>query len=414
MIYPKNKSSASQSKQRSKKSFLNPYQREELKKRLIEKFTKLYGLNNPSVIKEEVTSFFKTNNEINADNLRILEQNVRVACLQKKSIAKTPAQLPNGQHVSNAHGSNGAGPSIVTHKNRAPSSNGSNRHKLPPVNSEMLDSRNLGVENLTEEDQWNAINKYNTYLFKQEQKLQRMKELEKRRKMQEQLDSQMKEKERRKNLEKAAKQDYVNAENELYNYECQQDVRRKELQKEKVIFEKEMRDLQMREIEERKRFEYEQEKTLDTYILNKTKAEIEEEHAEQIRKRQEKMDIMRKMMEENNERKRILLEQKEKEKQEDVELNKKAILLAEELEKQRELELKLRNDRIAKLIQNSEAKVKEIENKNYDMEMKNRRYQELREKAMKEKEARDNYMAQRRKEQLKTFLDRQVLKNIKL
>lgn len=44
-----------------------------------------------------------------------------------------------------------------------------------------------------------------------------------------------------------------------------------------MAFEKEMRDLQMREIDERKRFEHEQEKTLDAYILGKIKHELTEE-----------------------------------------------------------------------------------------------------------------------------------------
>lgn len=113
MIYPRNKSSVSQTGSRTKKSFLNPYQREELKKRLVEKFTKLYGLNNPSIIKEEVTAFFKQNSEINAQNLRRLEANVRSVCLKKKSLSHAPAQLPNGTRLSNV-----GGPSIVSHNSR--------------------------------------------------------------------------------------------------------------------------------------------------------------------------------------------------------------------------------------------------------------------------------------------------------
>lgn len=74
MMYPRQKSQQDgRVAARTKKNFLNPYQREELKKRLTEKFIKLYGLNNPSVVKGELDTFFKTNNEINATNLRDLE-----------------------------------------------------------------------------------------------------------------------------------------------------------------------------------------------------------------------------------------------------------------------------------------------------------------------------------------------------
>jgi hypothetical protein len=75
-----------------------------LKKRLTEKFIKLYGLNNPSIVKGELDTFFKTNNEINATNLRDLEQNIKVACLKGKSLVKPPSHV-EGRQV----------PSIATH-----------------------------------------------------------------------------------------------------------------------------------------------------------------------------------------------------------------------------------------------------------------------------------------------------------
>jgi len=51
--------------------------REELRKRLTEKFTKLYGLSDPGMVKEVVDQFFNNNSEINAGNLNGLESTIK-------------------------------------------------------------------------------------------------------------------------------------------------------------------------------------------------------------------------------------------------------------------------------------------------------------------------------------------------
>jgi len=75
-MYPKNSSSGI-NKTKPKRNFLNPYQREELRKRLTEKFTKLYGLSDPGMVKEVVDQFFNNNSEINAGNLNGLESTIK-------------------------------------------------------------------------------------------------------------------------------------------------------------------------------------------------------------------------------------------------------------------------------------------------------------------------------------------------
>jgi len=75
-MYPKNSSSGI-NKAKPKRNFLNPYQREELRKRLTEKFTKLYGLSDPGMVKEVVDQFFNNNSEINASNLNGLESTIK-------------------------------------------------------------------------------------------------------------------------------------------------------------------------------------------------------------------------------------------------------------------------------------------------------------------------------------------------
>merc|ERR1712203_955018 len=111
---------------------------------------------------------------------------------------------------------------------------------------------------------------------------------------------------------------------------------------------------------------------------------------------------------ENEARKKKLLDIQAKERQEDIELQQKAIKLAEELEAQRAKDLKLRSDRIQALISVSEDKVKDIANKNLEMDMRNKRYQELRERCLQEKSRKEEEKERTRKVLLKQFLDKQV------
>src|SRR3990167_1168357 len=88
-MYPSSRDGA-RSQNQSKKDFLNPYQREELKKRLIEKYTKLFALNNPAMVREEVENFFRQNNEINTQNLLTLEQRIKSQSLKGRSLSNAP------------------------------------------------------------------------------------------------------------------------------------------------------------------------------------------------------------------------------------------------------------------------------------------------------------------------------------
>lgn len=87
-MYPKNGTTSGKGKGATRKNFLNPYQREELRKRLTEKFTKLYGLSDPGMVKECVDQFFSNNSEINATNLSKLETNIKASSLKSRSLVK--------------------------------------------------------------------------------------------------------------------------------------------------------------------------------------------------------------------------------------------------------------------------------------------------------------------------------------
>lgn len=69
-----------------REDFLNPAQRKELKKMLLEKFTKIYGLSNPKAVKDAVEEFFKNTKNVNAKELVKLEARIKSEALKYKSL----------------------------------------------------------------------------------------------------------------------------------------------------------------------------------------------------------------------------------------------------------------------------------------------------------------------------------------
>merc|ERR1712226_157794 len=108
------------------------------------------------------------------------------------------------------------------------------------------------LQGRSEEDEWAKVSKYNYYMFKQEEQLAQMRRANKMVSMRHQLDEQIKEKERIKAIERGQEQSYINAEHVIRDIDTKKENAKTNLHKEKVKFEKEMRDRQMKEIQQRK------------------------------------------------------------------------------------------------------------------------------------------------------------------
>mgnify|MGYP000116638266 CR=1 FL=1 len=256
-LYP-NSRDGSRQDTRTKKDFLNPYQREELKKRLIEKYTKLYALNNPGMVKTEVDNFFHQNNEINSQNLLVLEQRIKSQSLKGRSTALPPNktttstrleavgnQGPNanydyqssqpqhgGFHQSERMGNMGNTGNLVTDCQHM---------SIGPMGHSDLDAQKLSqlqpVTYANEEEEWGTVYKYNHYLYKQEEKLKKIREEQKRIANHKQLDQQLEEKARRDAIEKAKEESYVNAQKQIAEIERQKEEAKKKFLDEKAKIE---------------------------------------------------------------------------------------------------------------------------------------------------------------------------------
>ena len=354
-LYP-NSRDGSRNTTSTKKDFLNPYQREELKKRLIEKYTKLYALNNPQMVKEEVESFFRQNNEINSTNLLTLEQRIKSQSLRGRSLAQPPNRTDVSRKLE-VDGHVNGNQTAYNYNQNDQNAPGLYNSELPGGQQQAqstLDPSKLSqiqdIKYANEEEEWGTIYKYNHYLYKQEEKLKKAREQQKKQATMKQLDNQMKEKERREQIQKEKEQSYINAQKKGLDIENRKEEAKQNLIKEKTQFEKDMRDMQMKDIEERRNFEAQQEKALDKYLLQKIKDEMKKEQEEAADSKLRKKNELRRVMDENEERKKILAEQAEKERLQDIELNQKAILIAQELEEARAAEFKAKADRISSIL----------------------------------------------------------------
>lgn len=244
----------------------------------------------------------------------------------------------------------------------------------------------INLAGLGEVKTWSTIAKYNYFVEKQESNLAKMRIKEKKNAYQSQLDQQIREKTRKDQERKEEFDSYKTAEKQLLQIHQSDEQKKAEFLKQRKDFEKQMRDLQRQEIEERKRFEIEKEKTMDAYILQKVQNEVKEEIAAQQKRKEEKKEMMKRMLVENEERKQIKLQQLERERLEDIELNKKAIKISENLEKERAAEFEVKANRINAMIKSSKNALIQKQNKEIDMEQKINRYTEVKNECVRRKQ----------------------------
>ena len=77
MIYPRNRSLSNSSNSSFRNDFLNPHQREDLKKRLLNRHKKILKGVEESKLNSHINEFFQKNHRLNADNLKTLEDDLR-------------------------------------------------------------------------------------------------------------------------------------------------------------------------------------------------------------------------------------------------------------------------------------------------------------------------------------------------
>ena len=361
-----------------KADFLNEAQRKELKKKLIEKYTKLIGLSNPKVVFDEVELFFAQNKQINQKVLSELETKI------KKTLLKTKSKVtPNQNSASgNQEGKTVANSTQIIEENQQDNTCENLPSKVAPV-----------IEDLENGEDWENLGMYQAYILRQEKELEiKRKQLEQKG-IRSQLDYQLQEKERKNNDVKSEHQSYVNLErgqHERYLKHLDDTTKQKEKDK-KAVF-----DMQTKMIDARNA-QLDKEKKVQEDIDNKIKKSVEADLARQRELQKTRAETrkteMEKIRSENDARKQRKVDQEEMERKEEIELQKLTNELAEDLERQRAVELKVKADKIQQMMVIGDTVIRDQRLKNEDEEKKlanfiqrKNRLLELKDKKMKEKE----------------------------
>jgi hypothetical protein len=383
-----------------KNNFLNPQQKKELRKMLIEKFTKLFGLANPSAVVEEVDRFFNANGPINSQTLAELEEQIKREAIKYKSNgaqSQKKSQMPKTEIQKSVNENQCPNFAEETENGNNCALNAKAKNCLAPK---------AGEED--EEGDWDTLGAYQAYILRQEKELEKKKRALEQKAIRIQLNKQIKEKDHKEKLEKEEHESYVNVETlQLEHHKYQTELNEKRKAEEK----KQLFNLQHKMIKERD-LQLAKEKEVNDTMERKIKECIENDLVRQKQLQIAQNEIRRaemvKVREENDLRKQKKKEMDERDRKEEIELQKLSDKLAEELENQRNAELKAKADKIQQMIVMGEKVVKNQKEKNIEEERKINEYIEKKERAMNRKEKRTQLTEKENKEHYKKFLEYQM------
>jgi len=419
-MYPKIPPKKAQEEQERKKA-LAQSQREELKKLMATKLQNKYSDKDPNMISHKVEDLISKEKNLTVKNLSNLEKDIKSSIPNQHQIenlqpTKQKVSL-NDDEVSVKSGyskMSGASNFDVVDKLSTKRFKGQPKNKEQEekdkeilVLNEKPPANELG--NLREENEWAAIMNYNNYLFKKEEKMKQMKAKEAQLKFKKELDRQLKEKEQLKNLEKVKEDAYF--ENVKIQMKIAEEKERDKLEeyKRKIAYEKETRDRQMKEVQAKRKFESKQEKALDDFLIKRLKEELQMEKEYTQMKKDTQFHVMKKILENEDLRKKKLMEDQEKERLENIKLQEAYYNLIEEQEKNKEEALRKRDAKAKEFMQQPiDSTTKVYMDRIGQMEDRSKKYQDRLEKQKQEEETMEKIKAQEQKQKMKEALMGQI------
>jgi hypothetical protein len=261
----------------SKEKLINIQKREKLKGLLITKFMKKFGIKNPEkILEDEISKFLQGQTLSNAD-LERLDYKLKKLLADKNSQDTLRKDLTS--NVEKLDYNTVKLPDIETMSVKSHHSKMSGASHLSKLNDQPISKNNICEEDdfeaLTglssrppvaridfsqEGDEWNAIALYNQRQFEEEKRLNKLKDLEVKRRTKEDLDNQIRHKLRSLNEEQFKNKEYdekvLHHIDFLKNLEDEKQAERKR----KMLVEKDNRDRQLKDEKTRKRVEVIKEK----------------------------------------------------------------------------------------------------------------------------------------------------------
>jgi len=195
----------------------------------------------------------------------------------------------------------------------------------------------------------------------------------------------------------------------LHHKEQEKERKRKEFEKVKIAYEKEERDKQIAERKVIKRQKSLDERNYNRAIVKRIREEAEEDSRVAKTKREEEKEYFRKVLMDNIQRKQLIKEMKEKEKEEENQKIREINRIAEEKLKAREEEEKARDVMIRKNLQIARGFIgKPKDDREKRQEEKVKRWQDAKEKEDREYLEQEKLEKERKKVELREYYAIQV------
>jgi hypothetical protein len=262
-----------------REKLINIQKREKLKGLLITKFMKKYGIKNPErLLQDEISKFLEGEKLTDAD-LKRLDEKLRKMLSEKEANENLRRNLTEGNQNGLANSQTVVLPDLnkaetmSVHSRHSRMSGAShlskyNEHRAHKDELEDLDflsetasRRPLHRFDFSNEgDEWNAICLYNQKVFEEEKKLNKLKDMEVKKRTKDDLDNQIRQKLKRLNEEQIKNMEYDHILLAHTDYLNDLEKQKQMEMKAKVVREKENRDKQLKDEKVRKRLEQIKEK----------------------------------------------------------------------------------------------------------------------------------------------------------
>ncbi|EAR96534.1 hypothetical protein TTHERM_00192030 (macronuclear) [Tetrahymena thermophila SB210] len=412
MMYPRKPPTKDEPKSRKN---LTQFQREELKRAVAERLSKKYGINNTDLIFGEVANYMNEHQNITAEGLKNLEENIKAQTTNNKNAA--PIRQDDEESVKSgiskmSGASNFDAVDKYTQKKSLTEINGdakSEASKTKKLQGTQIKKPENDLGFLDEENEWAAIYKYNRFLYDKEEEMKKIKKLEQIKQIRRDLDAQVEEKKKIKDYDKKESEGYSkNMQIQMERYDEKEKEKEMQLQLIKDM-EKATRAKQIKDNKQRRRQEDKQQKQLDAYLMQKVKEELEAEQQYQTFKREHQAQVMKKLLQENEERKERLRKEAEQERQENIQLMDAYCRLIAEQEQEREKNIKEREHKMKHYQKLAlEQVAQENEDKLGQMERRRERYHQRHEKKLDQMELDQKKKIKDQKHFMKDYLFKQM------
>lgn len=328
----------------SKDKLINIQKRDKLKGLLITKFMKKYGIKNPEILLQDEISKFLEGEKLTDSDLKKLDEKLKKMLIEintqenlKKNLSLEP-QSNNSENFLNLNNrelilpdlhndaksvhskiSKKSKSSIVSKLNMEKSDNKSVISDYDDLNS--ISGKNSRLERFDFEDhkdEWNAIVAYNKKLHDEEIKQNKLKDLEIKRRIREDLDNQIRQKLKRNQDETVKNMEYDAIILNHCDYLNELEKKRQQEVKDRIMKEKDNRDKQLKDEKYRKKIEHLKEKKYDKESVKNLVSDLEKDKQNQIKKKIEEKENMQKTLQENEFNRIKQIENVKKEKLDDI------------------------------------------------------------------------------------------------